>query len=91
MRQPARKPPTSRIVGYRYEGTIVDLPRVEAILRRAEKERVVTQYVAKTYGAPEERVDCVWFNGPPGRELRKVRDAVHALMQNVRVEPRRRA
>ena len=91
MRQLARKPPASRIVGYRYEGTIVDLPRVEAILRRAQEAQVVTQYVAKTYGAPEEHVDCVWFNGPPGPGLRKVRDAVRALMRHVRVEPRRRA
>lgn len=87
---PTRKPPMSRIVGYCYEGTIVDLPRVEAILRRAEEARIVTQYVAKKYGAPEEHVDCVWFNGPPGRDLRKVRDDVRALMQHVRVEPRRR-
>jgi hypothetical protein len=81
MKRSARKPSaTSRIVGYRYEGTILDLPRVEAILRRAEGNSVVTQYVAKQYGARDEGVDCVWFNGPPGAPLRKVRDAVRALM-----------
>lgn len=82
MKKPARKPSmTSRIIGHRYEGTITDLPRVEAILRRAESAQIVTQYVAKQYGARDEGVDCVWFNGPPGRALRKVRDGVRALMQ----------
>jgi len=71
----------ARIIGYRYEGTIVDLPRVEAILNRAERDRVVTQYAAKQYGARSEGVDCVWFNGPPGAGLRKVRDAVRALVK----------
>ncbi len=81
MKRPARKPSaTSRIIGYRYEGTILDLSRVETILRRAEGASVVTQYVAKQYGARDEGVDCVWFNGPPGAPLRKVRDAVRALM-----------
>jgi hypothetical protein len=74
----------SRIVGYRYEGTIVDLPRVEAILHRAQEAKIVTQYVAKQYGRRDEGVDCVWFNGPPGRDLRKVRDAVRALVQERR-------
>jgi hypothetical protein len=69
------------VVGYRYEGTIVDLPHVETILRKAKEARVVKQYVAKQYGRRGEGVDCVWFNGPPGRDLRKVRDAVRALVQ----------
>lgn len=72
---------TSRIVGYHYEGTITDLPRVEAILHHAQAENLVTQYAAKQYGRRGEGVDCVWFNGPPGRELRKVRDAVRALVE----------
>ena len=72
---------TSRIVGYHYEGTIVDLPHVEAILRRAQDTNLVTQYVAKQYGARNEGVDIVWFNGSPGRDLRTVRDAVRALVQ----------
>ena len=78
----ARKPSaTSRIVGYHYDGTILDLPRVEAILRRAQETHVVTQYGAKQYGARGEGVDGVWFNGPPGQALRAVRDAVRALVQ----------
>jgi hypothetical protein len=89
VKQSTRKPSMARIVGYRYEGTIVDLPRVEAILRRVEEAQVVTQHVAKQCGGRDERVDCVWFNGSPGPGMRKVRDAVRALMQNVRVEPRR--
>jgi hypothetical protein len=76
-----RKPSNSRIVGYRYEGTIIDLPRIEAILRRAEVTHIVTQYVAKQYGPRGEGVDCVWFNGPPGAKLRKVRNAVRSLVQ----------
>ena len=81
MTKPVRKPPVTRVVGYRYEGTITDLPRVQAILRRAEEASVVTQHVAKQYGARGEGVDCVWFNGPPGAALRKVRTAVRALVQ----------
>jgi hypothetical protein len=54
---------------------------VEAILRRAEASNIVTQYVAKQYGRSDENVDCVWFNGPPGRDLRKVRDEVRSLVQ----------
>jgi hypothetical protein len=72
---------TSRIIGYRYVGTIVDLPRVEAILCWAQTTNLVTQYVAKQYGRRNEGVDIVWFNGPPGRDLRTVRDAVRALVQ----------
>jgi len=79
--RPVRKPSaTSRIVGYRYEGTIVDLPRVDAILRRAQEANLVTQYVAKQYGRRGDGDDVVWFNGPPGRELRRVRDAVRGLV-----------
>ena len=39
MKKNMHKPAMSWIVGYRYEGTILDLPRVEAILRRAEGAR----------------------------------------------------
>jgi hypothetical protein len=81
VKQIARKPSMSRIVGYRYEGTIADLPRVETILHQDQEAKIVTQYVAKQYGRRDEGVDCVWFNGPPGREMRKVRDAVRALVQ----------
>lgn len=68
-------------MGYRYDGTILDLSRMETILRQAKETGHVTQYVAKQYGARGEGVDCVWFNGPPGRELRAIRDAVQELMQ----------
>jgi hypothetical protein len=82
MRAVRSKPSmTSRIIGYHYEGTIVDLPRVEAVLRRAQNTNLVTQYVAKQYGGRAEGVDVVWFNGPPGPALRAVRDAVQKLMR----------
>ena len=46
-RRPSR---TSRIVGYRYDGTILDLSRMETLLRRAQETGHVIQYVAKQYG-----------------------------------------
>lgn len=63
----------TRVVGYRYVGSI-DLQTTEVILKRALAAGVVTQYDSNKSMDPT--MDCVWFNGHPGKALRAVRDAV---------------
>lgn len=61
--------PVTRVVGYAYEG--MDESAAERILKPAKEAGVVTQFDGGT--------GFVWFNGPPGKALREVRDKVAAL------------
>lgn len=70
------KPSKTRVVGYRFEGDF-DQPKVDRMLSEALASNVITQYVAKMYS--ENGV--IWFNGPPGEKLRKLRDKVKGLVR----------
>lgn len=63
----------TRVVGYRFEGTIEDA-KAERLLESAQRSGVVTQY-------DSGRGHVLWFNGRPGKALRAVRDAVRALVK----------
>jgi hypothetical protein len=73
-----RKPSVTRVVGYRFGGDI-DLDRVTKLLDRALANGVVTQFDSNK--SMERGMDVVWFNGPPGRSLRNLRDQIDALVR----------
>ena len=73
-----RKPAATRVVGYRFGGDI-DVARVAALLDRARAIGVVTQFDSTK--SAERGKDVVWFNGPPGPAMRKLRDEVGALVR----------
>lgn len=73
-----RKPPATRVVGYRFGGDI-DLDRVTKLLDRALAGGVVTQFDSNK--SMQRGMDVVWFNGPPGRALRNLRDQINALVR----------
>lgn len=65
----------SRMVGYHFEGIEgLDEDEVRRLLERAVEEDVVKpgQWYAKN--------STVWFNGKAGPKMRKLRDAVEALV-----------
>ena len=66
------KPSQTRVVGYRYEGAFHETT-METLLEKAQAAGIVTQF-------DTGRGQLVWFNGPPGAALRKVRDQVKAIM-----------
>lgn len=76
----SRKPSkTSRIVGYRFGGDIVDYDRAMELLQRAQGRGVVTQFDGNK--SMERGKDIVWFNGRPGRPLRALRAQIAALVR----------
>jgi len=73
MRTQGRKRPSkTRVVLYDYEGDF-DESEVERILERAVSKGVVTLF-------DTGRGHIVWFEGPPGPELRKVRNQVRQIL-----------
>lgn len=62
----------TRVTGYRYEGSFKESD-VEKILEAAQKAGVVTEF-------DTGRGNLVWFNGPPGPEMRKLRDQIKAIV-----------
>jgi len=64
-------------VGYEFDGCRLDVDAARAILDRAARSNVVTQFHAKRY--TDE--DVVWFNGPPGPALRAVRAEIARLVK----------
>ncbi|HSX23441.1 MAG TPA: hypothetical protein VLE97_11760 [Gaiellaceae bacterium] len=74
-----RKPSaTSRIVGYRFGGDI-EIDQVTKLLERGLRSGVVTQFDSNK--SMERGRDVVWFNGPPGKQMRVLRDQVAALVR----------
>lgn len=67
------KPSQTRVVGYKFEGDYLEGP-LEKMLEKAVKAGVVTQF-------DTGRGHLVWFNGPPGAALRKLRDEVEAYVK----------
>jgi len=61
-----------RIVGYSYDGDF-DETAMEKVLDHAKQRGVVGQF-------DTGRGNTVWFEGPPGADMRAVRKAVLALM-----------
>ena len=78
-KKPTRKPSATRVVGYQFGGDI-DLDRVTRLLDRALASGVVTQFDSNK--SMERGMDVVWFNGPPGRALRDLRDQINALVRD---------
>ena len=72
------RPSVTRVVGYRLGGDI-DLERVTKLLERALAQGVVTQFDSNK--SMERGKDVVWFNGPPGVAMRKLRDQIDALVR----------
>jgi hypothetical protein len=73
-----RKPSVTRVVGYRFGG-VIDLERVTKLLDRALASGVITQFDSNK--STESGKDVVWFNGPPGAALRRLRDQIDALVR----------
>ena len=73
-----RKPSVTRVVGYRLGGDIA-IERVKKLLERALAQGVVTQFDSNK--SMERGKDVVWFNGPPGPAMRKLRDQIDALVR----------
>lgn len=73
MKSGKRPPPKTRVVGYTIYGSFVE-SAVEAILIRARTKNVVTEF-------DTGRGEMVWFNGPPGAELRELRKQILQLIQ----------
>ena len=73
-----RKPSVARVVGYRLGGDI-DIERVTKLLERALAQGVVTQFDSNK--SMERGKDVVWFNGPPGAAMRKLRDQIDARVR----------
>jgi hypothetical protein len=74
-----RPPSTTRVVGYRFGGDI-DYEPVMKLLARALDRGVITQFDGNK--SCECGRDVVWFNGPPGRPLRDLRNAVSKLVKD---------
>jgi hypothetical protein len=68
-------------VGYRFEGDI-DVEHAMKLLAKAQARQHVTQFDSNK--SMERGLDVVWFNGPPGRELRNLRDQIAALVRDER-------
>jgi uncharacterized Ntn-hydrolase superfamily protein len=62
----------TRVVKYDFDGDY-DEPSVERILQRALAAGTITQFDC---GASSDAGIVVWFEGAPGRELRRLRRAV---------------
>ena len=73
-----RKPAATRVVGYTFGGDI-DLSRVTRLLESARARGVVTQFDSTK--SAERGKDVVWFNGPPGQALRRLRNQIDALVR----------
>lgn len=74
------RPPIRSIVGYAYEAPIrdhrydaSDTPEIEKLLERAQRDRVITQF-------DTGRGLLLWFNGAPGKALRKLRERIRLLL-----------
>ena len=78
MKAAKRKPSMTRVVGYSFGGDI-DLDRVTKLLDSALARGVITQFDSNK--SMERGKDVVWFNGPPGRALRGLRDQIDALVR----------
>ena len=76
--KPKRKPSATRVVGYRFEGDI-DIDAAMKLLAQALSRGGVTQFDSTK--SMERGMDVVWFNGPPGRELRSLRAQITALVR----------
>ena len=73
-----RKPSATRVVGYRFEGDI-DIEGAMKLRARALSHGHVTQFDSNK--SMERGMDVVWFNGPPGRDLRSLRAQIAALVR----------
>jgi hypothetical protein len=67
-----RRNPKSRVVGYTIWGPFSKDP--VPVLERALANDVITQF-------DDGRLDAVWFNGPPGKALRALRDEIQAMVK----------
>lgn len=73
-----RKPAATRVVGYRFGG-VIDIERATRLLERARSRGVVTQFDSTK--SADRGKDVIWFNGPPGLAMRRLRDEVGALVR----------
>jgi len=68
-----RGPSKTAAIGYRFEGlSDADLSAVEKLMGAALAKKIITQYDTGSGG-------FVWWNGPPGSEMRELRRHVAAL------------
>lgn len=68
-----RGPSKTAVVGYGFEGlSDADLSAVEKLMAGALVKKTITQYDTGSRG-------YVWWNGPPGPEMRVLRRHVAAL------------
>lgn len=78
MKVAKRKSSMTRVVGYRFGGDI-NVERAMKLLDRARSRGVVTQFDSNK--SMERGKDVVWFNGPPGAAMRRLRDQIDALVR----------
>lgn len=71
-----RHPSKTRVVRYEINGWFEDERAVERRLDRAQQEDVISQYDS---GSSTDAGILVWFEGPPGPELRRLRAELLAM------------
>ena len=72
----------TKATGYQFVGRITDDAHLRALLERALRDRVVTEF-DYTISADPWR-SGVWFNGHAGKELRQIRNAVRGLIERAK-------
>ena len=70
----------ARVIEYKYEGTFLDLDKMEKVLQSALANKVIAEFDYTKSADPTK--DFVWFNGRPGKALRAVRNEILSLMRN---------
>lgn len=69
-RAQSNKPSKSRSVFYSIDGPFISHPR--SLLEKALKDGIISQFYAG-------RCELVWFEGPPGKQMRELRNTIQAL------------
>lgn len=65
-------PSKSRAVHYNIHGPWKDGEDPEPLLKKAIENKTITQY-------DDGRGDLCWFEGPPGKDMRELRDTIRKM------------
>lgn len=73
MKAKTRPPPKTRVITYRFMAEAgADEAAMIRVLEKALRDRVITRY-------DDGRGDFPWVNGPPGADLRALRESLFVL------------